>query len=79
MSVSGNSANELAALGEPTGVPVQSAELQGPEPSPQVEALYREHFDFVWRNARRLGCDDGELDDVVHEVFLIATRKRISI
>jgi RNA polymerase sigma-70 factor, ECF subfamily len=74
-SVSSSSANELGVPGEPRGVAAQPAELQGAEPSPQVEALYREHFGFVWRNARRLGCDDDELDDVVHEVFLIATRK----
>jgi RNA polymerase sigma-70 factor (ECF subfamily) len=74
-SVSSNSTNELAVARELTAVAVPPVEHQGAQPSPQVETLYREHFDFVWRNARRLGCDDDELDDVVHEVFLIATRK----
>jgi RNA polymerase sigma-70 factor (ECF subfamily) len=37
--------------------------------------LYREHFAFVWRNARRLGCTEDWLDDAVHEVFLVATRR----
>lgn len=41
----------------------------------ELERLYRAHHDFVWRNARRLGCDDGSIDDVVHEVFLIVARK----
>lgn len=40
-----------------------------------AEALYREHFAFVWRNARRLGCSDEWVDDAVHEVFLVATRR----
>lgn len=40
-----------------------------------AENLYREHFAFVWRNARRLGCNDDWVDDAVHEVFLVATRR----
>jgi RNA polymerase sigma-70 factor (ECF subfamily) len=40
-----------------------------------AEALYREHFAFVWRNARRLGSGDDWVDDAVHEVFLVATRR----
>jgi RNA polymerase sigma-70 factor (ECF subfamily) len=40
-----------------------------------AELLYREHFDFVWRNARRLGASDAWVDDAVHEVFLVATRR----
>ncbi|HEY2404508.1 MAG TPA: RNA polymerase sigma factor [Polyangiaceae bacterium] len=47
-------------------------------PSPDVHALqglYREQYAFVWRNARRLGCDDEWVDDAVHEVFLVAARR----
>jgi RNA polymerase sigma-70 factor (ECF subfamily) len=40
-----------------------------------AEKLYREHVAFVWRNARRLGCTDEWVDDAVHEVFLVATRR----
>ena len=40
-----------------------------------AEALYREHYAFVWRNARRLGASDDWLDDAVHEVFLVVTRR----
>jgi RNA polymerase sigma-70 factor (ECF subfamily) len=43
--------------------------------SAAAEALYREHFDFVWRNARRLGSADDWVDDATHEVFLIAARR----
>jgi RNA polymerase sigma-70 factor (ECF subfamily) len=47
-----------------------SAELES-----SATALYRENFAFVWRNARRLGCGDDWVDDAVHEVFLVATRR----
>lgn len=39
------------------------------------EALYREHFDALWRMARGLGVDSSLIDDVVQETFLIAFRK----
>ncbi|MBI3183060.1 MAG: RNA polymerase sigma factor [Myxococcales bacterium] len=37
--------------------------------------LYRAHFPFVWRVARRLGIPDSERGDVCQEVFLVAFRK----
>ena len=40
-----------------------------------VERLFREQQAFVWRNARRLGCADEWVDDVVQEVFLVAARR----
>jgi RNA polymerase sigma-70 factor (ECF subfamily) len=39
------------------------------------EAVYREHYAFVWRSVRRLGVPDRELDDVVQEVFVIVHRR----
>jgi RNA polymerase sigma-70 factor (ECF subfamily) len=36
--------------------------------------FYRENVEFVWRAARRLGVDDGAVDDVVQHVFLVAHR-----
>ena len=39
------------------------------------EAIYREHYAFVWRNARRLGARDDWVEDAAHEVFLVATRR----
>ncbi len=38
-------------------------------------AVYREHADFVWRVARRLGVSEAALEDVVHDVFLIVHRR----
>jgi RNA polymerase sigma-70 factor, ECF subfamily len=37
--------------------------------------VYREHFAFVWRAAKRLGAFDGSLDDVVQEVFVVVHRR----
>ena len=52
------------------------SEVPDPAPSRQAaEALYRENYEFVWRNARRLGAGDDWVDDAVHEVFLVATRR----
>jgi RNA polymerase sigma-70 factor (ECF subfamily) len=33
--------------------------------------VYAEHFDFVWRSARRLGVPDAALDDAVQDVFVV--------
>src|SRR5262245_49057181 len=41
----------------------------------QIEALYREHFQFVWRCLRRLGVHPNSVDDAVQDVFLVAHRK----
>ncbi len=39
------------------------------------EAIYDEHFDFVFRNVRRLGVPDAHVDDAVQEVFLVVHRR----
>jgi RNA polymerase sigma-70 factor (ECF subfamily) len=39
------------------------------------DALYREHFRFVWRTVRRLGLEGSAIDDVVQEVFLVVHRR----
>ncbi len=39
------------------------------------EALYDDHFDFVFRNVRRLGVPDAHVDDAVQEVFLVVHRR----
>jgi RNA polymerase sigma-70 factor (ECF subfamily) len=37
--------------------------------------IYDEHFDFVWRNARRLGVPEASADDVTQDVFMIVQRR----
>jgi RNA polymerase sigma-70 factor (ECF subfamily) len=45
-----------------------------PEPL-DFDALYDEHFDFVWRTARRLGVPEVAADDVVQDVFVVVHRR----
>src|SRR6478735_6750227 len=68
----GKSLNGFVALGERKGVPAVLPLTPAREPA---EQMYREHHAFVWRNVRRLGCSDEWVDDAVHEVFLVATRR----
>lgn len=44
-------------------------------PPPELVAIYREHFQFVWRSARRLGAPEASVDDVVQDVFLVVARR----
>lgn len=43
---------------------------------PELAVLYDEHFDLVWRTARRLGVPEAAADDVVQDVFLVLHRRR---
>jgi RNA polymerase sigma-70 factor (ECF subfamily) len=38
-------------------------------------ALYDAHVAFVWRNLRRLGVADADVEDKVQEVFVVAHRR----
>jgi len=53
----------------------ESRRVSSTQSSWDLESVYREHCAFVWRNARRLGCDEHLADDVVHEVFLVVARR----
>jgi RNA polymerase sigma-70 factor, ECF subfamily len=83
----GSADPEIAELGKRTNVSLctQSAGSAGSAPgqisaTPAVddlERVYREHHDFVWRNARRLGCPSESVDDVTHDVFLVVARRLV--
>ncbi len=45
------------------------------DPAPSFDAVYSEHFDFVWRCAAHRGVPTAALDDVTQEVFIIVHRK----
>ena len=45
---------------------------------PSFDDVYRDHFAFVWRSAKRLGVRESSLDDVVQEVFVIVHRRLTS-
>lgn len=38
---------------------------------PSFEAIYQQHFDFVWSSVKRLGVGSDSMDDVVQEVFIV--------
>jgi RNA polymerase sigma-70 factor, ECF subfamily len=40
------------------------------------DALYGEHFEFVWRTLRRLGVRLEDLDDAAQDVFIVFLRRR---
>jgi RNA polymerase sigma-70 factor (ECF subfamily) len=44
-------------------------------PRPSLEEVYREHFDFVFRVAKRLGGWRLDAEDVTQQVFLVVERR----
>jgi RNA polymerase sigma-70 factor (ECF subfamily) len=42
---------------------------------PSLAEVYRQHADFVWRVARRLGVPNAALEDVMHDVFIVVQRR----
>ena len=66
----------LAAAKRPAEAEAPAA--GGPEPPGDLARIYQEHFDFVWRSARRLGVPDSAVDDVVQEVFIVVHRQLAS-
>lgn len=42
---------------------------------PTFDELYDAHFDFVWRNLRRLGVLEPALSDAAQDVFLVVHRR----
>jgi RNA polymerase sigma-70 factor, ECF subfamily len=51
-------------------------EHTGHSPLPDgFDALYGEHFEFVWRSLRRLGVRSEDLDDAAQDVFIVFLRR----
>ena len=71
VDVSTHVARAHAADGPRISVP-DAGELARPW---TFEAVYDAHFAFVWRSVRRLGIDDGAVDDVVQDVFVTVHRR----
>jgi RNA polymerase sigma-70 factor (ECF subfamily) len=53
---------------------LRPASVERPEPV-TLEQLYRDHFDFVYRIARRLGGDALHPEEIAQDVFLVVSRK----
>jgi RNA polymerase sigma-70 factor, ECF subfamily len=45
----------------------------------RLRSVMREHHDFIWRNVRRLGVPQTDVDDITQEVFLVFAKKMGSI
>lgn len=58
---------------------VARLEIAAPAPPrvalPAFDVLYEDHFDLVWRTARRLGVPEAGADDVVQDVFMVLHRR----
>jgi RNA polymerase sigma-70 factor (ECF subfamily) len=39
------------------------------------QALYNQHFDFVWRSLRRLGVRPASVEDAVQDTFIVVHRR----
>lgn len=46
-----------------------------PPPPPDFAAVYRAHFNFVWRTLGRMGVRDAELEDAAQEAFMVVHRR----
>ncbi|WAS95526.1 RNA polymerase sigma factor [Nannocystis punicea] len=44
-------------------------------PPDGLAEVYREHHDFMWRSLRRLGVDEADVEDAVHDAFLVVARR----
>lgn len=66
---------------EPTKLdPASAAVAVGPEPGlrrPSLAEVYNEHHDFMWRSLRRLGVDAADVEDAVHDAFLVVARRLV--
>jgi RNA polymerase sigma-70 factor, ECF subfamily len=60
----------LSARDEAEGAPASQDSLPG-----ALAQIYDAHFDFVWRNARRLGVPEANADDVTQDVLMIVQRR----
>jgi len=62
-----------AAIAQRSSVPVdeRGRELGGLT----IQTIYEEHARFVWLNLQRLGVRHADLEDLAHDVFVVAHRR----
>ena len=62
---------------EPTAdaTAVRAAAASAPAGAARLRAMMDEHFDFIWRQVRRLGLSPDRADDAAQQVFIVASRK----
>lgn len=42
--------------------------------SPDIRAIYRSELSYVWKTLRRLGAPASDIEDLVHDVFVVVHR-----
>ncbi len=47
---------------------------QGKAPGPDLPAIYRSEFAYVWKTLRRLGAPPADVEDLAHDVFVVVHR-----
>ncbi len=68
---------DRAHVGHSAGVqPLATAEARLPPPA--FDAVYAEHFAFVWRALRRFGVRESHLDDAAQETWVVVHRRLAS-
>jgi RNA polymerase sigma-70 factor (ECF subfamily) len=66
---------EMTAVVLPMKRPTAGARPSAADRATSFRSMYDGHVDFVWRNLRRLGVADAEVEDRTQEVFVIAHRR----
>jgi RNA polymerase sigma-70 factor, ECF subfamily len=75
-AVAGHNGGMSAALVLPLRLaPRPSGPRSVVERTAAFRGMYDGHVDFVWRNLRRLGVSDADVEDRTQEVFVIAHRR----
>jgi RNA polymerase sigma-70 factor (ECF subfamily) len=76
MNVSAADQLELLAPAEAGSSPPPPISSARPvDPARLFRQMYEAHFEFVWRNLRRLGVAEADADDRAQEVFVVAHRR----
>jgi RNA polymerase sigma-70 factor (ECF subfamily) len=58
-----------------TACQIEASAAGARSPSDRLQTLVSDHHAFLWRSLRRLGVADGDVDDAVQQVFLVAFRR----
>lgn len=79
MSTGTGSVGQYGAVTTSVARPALAAPIDGDRarvrPRPDFDAVYEEHFELVWRTARRLGIPESAADDVVQDTFVVLHRR----
>jgi RNA polymerase sigma-70 factor (ECF subfamily) len=67
--------SDVLAAGTPNDVLGATTLPRPQKQQDRLRELVASHFNFVWRNLRRVGNSPADSDEIVQEAFLVASRK----